>query len=142
MSRSAIPRTLRNAVFERDRGRCQYCGLSQFGHGATFHINHVTPKSKGGATTIENLVLQCPHCSLHKADRVTAVDPASGTELPLLHPLRDVWAKHIRVGQDGSCTGMSAIGRATVSTLCMNAPIPRLARLCQIALGIIRPSPS
>jgi hypothetical protein len=139
VSRSAIPRALRDAVFERDRGRCQYCGLSQFGHGATFHINHVVPRSKGGATAIENLVLQCPNCSLHKADRVTAVDPIGGLAVPLLHPLRDAWSEHIRVECDGSCAGLSAVGRATVSALGMNDPIPRLARLCQLALGIIRP---
>ena len=41
MSRSSIPRKMRDAVFERDRGRCQYCRLAQFGHGAMFHIDHI-----------------------------------------------------------------------------------------------------
>jgi hypothetical protein len=36
LSRSSIPRGLRDAVWERDAGRCRYCGLGQLGHGATF----------------------------------------------------------------------------------------------------------
>ena len=60
---------LRELVFTRDGGRCRYCGLRQYGQGAVFHIDHVLPRSRGGLTTPETLVLQCPYCSLHKADK-------------------------------------------------------------------------
>lgn len=42
-----------------------------------FHIDHIIPRSKGGATELENLALQCPGCSLHKATRTAVVDPVS-----------------------------------------------------------------
>lgn len=77
MSLSSIRRDLRAAVFVRDQGRCQYCRLAQFGHGSMFHIDHIIPRSKGGATELENLALQCPGCSLHKATRTAVVDPVS-----------------------------------------------------------------
>ena len=75
MSRSSIPRALRREVQRRDADRCLYCGLLQVGQGATFHVDHVLPRSRGGATSLDNLVLQCPYCSLHKADRTHAKDP-------------------------------------------------------------------
>jgi hypothetical protein len=127
-------------VLERDAGRCQYCGLAQLGHGATFHVDHIQPHSKGGPTSLDNLALQCPSCSLHKADKVTGVDPESGQSVPLFHPLQDRWQEHLRVEADGTCTGLTPVGRATVVALAMNAMIPRFARSCQIALGLLSPT--
>ena len=104
MSLSSIPRALRESVFARDRGRCRYCGLSQYGQGAVFHVNHVLPRSKGGLTVAANLVLQCPYCSLHKSDKVEAPDPDSDEEVALYHPLQQAWEEHFVGGEDGSCT--------------------------------------
>jgi hypothetical protein len=39
---------LRRIVAERARQRCEYCGLSQVGQEAAFHIDHVLPVSAGG----------------------------------------------------------------------------------------------
>jgi hypothetical protein len=47
---SAIPKALRTAVLERDAGRRTYCSVLQVGQSAVFHIDHVTPRSKGGVT--------------------------------------------------------------------------------------------
>lgn len=138
MSRSAIPSSIRRAVFARDLGCCSYCRLAQFGHGATFHINHILPRSKGGPTSIENLALQCPHCSLHKANKTSAVDPLDGSPSRLYHPLEDRWEDHFRFQSDGSCMGLTSVGRATIRALCINDPIPRMGRLFQMMLGIIQ----
>jgi 5-methylcytosine-specific restriction endonuclease McrA len=64
-------------------GRCEYCGLSQEGQEATFHIDHVIPLAAGGKTVAENLALACVSCSLRKAARQTAIDPQSGKEVAL-----------------------------------------------------------
>lgn len=102
-----------------------------------FHINHVIPRSRGGATELANLVLQCPWCSLHKADKLTAVDPESGLESPLFHPLLQSWEDHFRPGADGIWVGLSPIGKATIFALKMNDWIPRIARAEQIRAGLI-----
>jgi 5-methylcytosine-specific restriction endonuclease McrA len=136
MSRSSIPRALRREVQRRDADRCLYCGLLQVGQGATFHVDHVLPRSRGGATSLDNLVLQCPYCSLHKADRTHAKDPDTGEELPLFHPLRQRWEDHFHLEPDATITGVSGIGRATVAALRMNDSIPLLARRCEMALGL------
>lgn len=137
MSRSSIPQALREAMFRRDAGRCQYCHLAQLGHGATFHVDHVVPRCRGGPTALDNLALQCPNCSLRKADKTTAIDPQTGQLAALFHPLRQSWSEHFRLLDDATCAGLTPVGRATVDALGMNALIPRFARACQLALGLL-----
>lgn len=54
---SDIPNELRRLVIERAGNRCEYCGLSQIGQEATFHVDHIIPESAGGQTTAENLAM-------------------------------------------------------------------------------------
>lgn len=137
MSRSSIPGALRDAVFERDGGRCRYCRLAQLGHGSAFHIDHIVPRSKAGPTALANLALQCPNCSLHKSDKVEASDPDSGRLVALFHPLDQVWEEHFSMLPHGECRGLTEVGRATIAALSMNETIPRFARGCQLALGLM-----
>lgn len=88
---SVIPVALRRLVIRRAANACEYCGLSQEGQEATFHIDHVMPRVAGGETRVENLALACVSCSLRKAARETAVDPHSGHDVPLYNPRRDDW---------------------------------------------------
>jgi hypothetical protein len=129
-------------VLERDGGRCRYCRLAQLGHGATFHIDHLVPRSKGGPTTLANLALQFPNCSLHKSDKLRGADPQTGQAVPLFHPLEQAWEDHFNTLPGGECRGLTAIARATIDALGMNETIPRLARACQLALGIMSVSGS
>jgi 5-methylcytosine-specific restriction endonuclease McrA len=62
---AAVPLT-RRAVFARDGGRCQYCSAP-----AT-SLDHVVPRSRGGAHTWENVVSACARCNHVKADRNVA----------------------------------------------------------------------
>ncbi|MGQ0849447.1 MAG: HNH endonuclease [Actinomycetota bacterium] len=54
----------RRAVFGRDNHRCQYCGAP------AESLDHVTPRSRGGAHTWDNVVACCRRCNLHKGDRL------------------------------------------------------------------------
>jgi 5-methylcytosine-specific restriction endonuclease McrA len=137
VSLSSIPSSLRREVQVRDRGRCAYCHLQQFGQASAFHVDHILPRSKGGQTIPENLTLQCPNCSLRKSDKTDADDPETKLPSPLFHPLRDQWDEHFAILADGTCQGITAIGRATIVALRMNDPVPRAARLIQLALGIL-----
>lgn len=49
-----IPRGLRHEVFKRDNYRCVECGASK-DDGATLHIDHIIPVSKGGTDELSNL---------------------------------------------------------------------------------------
>jgi len=139
MSASAIPAALRRQVLARDQARCCYRGLLQFGQGAVFHINHVVPRSKGGATQLENLALQCPHCSLHKSN-LTAYPDSSGEPTPLFHPLRQLWHEHVSLMRTGEIRGLTPTGHATIAALHMNDLLPRIARKIQIGIGLLVPN--
>lgn len=52
----------RRGVLRRDGHRCAYCGK------AAHTIDHVQPKSRGGADSWENLVAACLRCNNAKGD--------------------------------------------------------------------------
>lgn len=54
----------RHGVFERDRHRCAYC------RGRAETLDHVVPKSRGGAHCWDNVVAACQRCNHRKADRL------------------------------------------------------------------------
>lgn len=56
------PAFTRFNLFLRDEFACQYCGA----HGE-MTFDHVTPRSRGGRTTWENVVAACSRCNLRKA---------------------------------------------------------------------------
>jgi hypothetical protein len=119
---SDIPARLRSLVVHRAGDRCEYCGLSQVGQEATFHIDHIVPKAARGATRANNLALACVSCSLRKEARRGAVDPMSGRRVALFHPRRQRWRNHFR-WSGVRIFGLTPTGRATVSALRMNRPL-------------------
>ncbi len=114
-----IPARLRQLVIQRAVERCEYCGLSQAGQEATFHIDHVIPLVAGGETVPKNLALACVSCSLRKAARQTAIDPQSSEEVALYNPRYDTWHEHFQ-WDDVYLVGLTATGHATIAALNMN----------------------
>ena len=55
----------RRNVIRRDGHRCQYCGSTN----APLTVDHIQPKSHGGADSWENLVAACIRCNNKKSDR-------------------------------------------------------------------------
>jgi hypothetical protein len=47
---ATIPASLRRLVIQRAENRCEYCGISQIGQVATFHIDHIVPVVADGET--------------------------------------------------------------------------------------------
>lgn len=112
------PARLQNAVFERDGYRCRYCSnklISQdflrafaimldsprFARGTTnltthaiIHIawpvaDHVIPWSRGGETTIDNLVASCASCNYGKAEyTIEQIGISNPFDRP---PIVDAW---------------------------------------------------
>lgn len=91
-----IPRLLRKLVIERAGKRCEYCGLSQSGQEATFHLDHVIPVKAGGETTANNLALACVSCSLRKAARQTVLDPETNITVRIFNPRQQRWLDRFR----------------------------------------------
>jgi 5-methylcytosine-specific restriction endonuclease McrA len=57
----------RENVYTRDNGKCQYCAHKVARPEATY--DHVMPRSKGGQTTWENIVIACVPCNQKKGGR-------------------------------------------------------------------------
>jgi 5-methylcytosine-specific restriction endonuclease McrA len=119
----SVPEELSRAVRARADGRCQYCLMHESLQGATFHIEHVIPQSKGGSSDLENLVLACPGCNLCKAARITSMDQTTGEYVRLFHPVRQLWREHFQF-RGYQVEGLTAVGRATIEALNLNHPPP------------------
>jgi 5-methylcytosine-specific restriction endonuclease McrA len=61
--RSTVPLT-RKAVLARDHGLCAYCSK------AATTMDHVTPRSRGGQHSWENIVAACQLCNARKDDHL------------------------------------------------------------------------
>jgi hypothetical protein len=117
-----IPSTLRRLVIQRSGDRCEYCGLSQAGQVATFHVDHIVPEISGGATTSGNLALACVSCSLRKGARQRLEDPETGEVVSIFNPRQQIWKEHF-VWKGVEVLGLTATGRATINALSLNRSI-------------------
>ena len=134
----SLPPALAALVNTRAAGRCEYCRLHQALQGASFHVEHITPRAKGGASRETNLALACPSCNLHKSDRTHAVDPLHGNVAPLFHPRRDEWREHF-VWEGDRLVGRTPTGRATVEALGLNHPRRMRIRGAEAHFGLFPP---
>jgi 5-methylcytosine-specific restriction endonuclease McrA len=67
--RQPIPLKLQREVFARDGLRCRYCGY-RHKSASKFEVDHVVPRSKGGADSLANLVVACVRCNQAKGTDV------------------------------------------------------------------------
>ncbi|MCX8038723.1 MAG: HNH endonuclease [Candidatus Sumerlaeia bacterium] len=60
----------RRNIYHRDHYQCQYCGAKPPHEEMT--IDHIVPRSRGGKTCWENVVLACSACNARKGNRMLA----------------------------------------------------------------------
>lgn len=63
--RSTLAPAIRREVYERDGGRCTYCGAEV--EWSQYHCDHVEPVARGGSDEAKNLTTSCRPCNLSKA---------------------------------------------------------------------------
>jgi HNH endonuclease len=131
---SLIPASLRRNVIQRADNRCEYCGLSQAGQVATFHIDHIIPIAANGATVAENLALACVSCSLRKSAKQTVQDPETLAMVFILHPRQQIWREHFQ-WNGVKVLGLTATGRGTIQSLDLNRAIMLAIRAEEELLG-------
>ncbi|MBD1866474.1 HNH endonuclease [Leptolyngbya sp. FACHB-541] len=129
-----ISASLRRLVIQRAGNRCEYCGISQIGQVATFHIDHIIPVVAGGETIAENLALACVSCSLRKGARQVLEDSETGEVVSIFNPRKQVWKEHF-VWRDVQVIGLTATGRATLQALDLNRPAMLAIRTEEELLG-------
>lgn len=136
---SRLSQRLAREVRERAGDACEYCLLPQAFQEATFHIDHVAPRSRGGPTVLDNLALACVTCSLRKAARIRARDPHTGRLAPLFNPRTDAWLEHFAFTKRWRLVGRSPTGRATIDALGMNRVAAVAIRSELVQLGRFPP---
>jgi hypothetical protein len=116
MSSEYVPVALKQLVFERARGLCEYCRSQAKYAIDPLVIDHIQPVSKGGQTIEDNLALSCQTCNNYKYNKTEALDPATGQLVPLFHPRRMEWNQHFVWNEDTTqMLGITPTGRATVA---------------------------
>jgi 5-methylcytosine-specific restriction endonuclease McrA len=96
--RKPVIRFSRENVYARDQGCCQYCGQKVTRAEATY--DHVLPRSQGGGTNWENIVIACVPCNQVKGGRTPQQArmklksvPVKPTKLPDMLRLTFSWNK-------------------------------------------------
>ncbi len=116
MSSEYVPVALKQLVFERARGLCEYCRSQAKYAIDPLVIDHIQPVSKGGQTIEGNLALSCQTCNNYKYNKTEALDPATGQLVPLFHPRQMEWNQHFIWNEDTTqMLGITPTGRATVA---------------------------
>lgn len=111
----------RKAIVKRARGYCEYCCSQVRFATQPFSVEHITPRSQGGKTKLDNLALACQGCNNYKYIKTEVFDPVSGEIVPLYHPRRQRWDDHFAWNDDFTLiVGLTSTGRATVEALKLN----------------------
>ncbi len=116
-----IPKELRQLVFDRAEGRCEYCLLSQIVAAHKHEPDHIIPLQHDGQTAENNLALACARCNRFKGYNVGSFDAETGELIPFFHPRKQFWPEHFQL--DGAVIRpLTAQGRVTAKMLHLNDP--------------------
>ncbi len=121
MSVSSISDSVRRLVFERAKGRCEYCLIHARYAVKSHEVDHIRAEKHGGQTIESNLSLSCFQCNRHKGSDLTSIDPVTDKVVLLFHPRQHMWEEHF-VLNGAIIEPLTPIGRATVNLLQMNDP--------------------
>lgn len=111
--RRRVVRFSRDAIYQRDDGRCAYCQVAVRKEEITY--DHVRPRTQGGATTWDNIVISCGPCNTRKGGRTPQeagmklhVKPHKPKSLPTTTPcglwhagMPELWAPYMQQRQAG-----------------------------------------
>lgn len=114
-----IPNALRQLVFDRAEGHCEYCRLSQMVAAHKHEPDHIIPLQHDGLTDAVNLALACARCNRYKGYNVGSFDPETGELTIFFNPRKDKWSDHFRL--DGAIIQpLTPQGRVTAKMLHFN----------------------
>jgi len=119
MSVTYILTALRNLVYERAEGCCEYCLISEAVSFVKHQIDHIIAEKHGGQTVEENLALSCTICNKYKGSDIASIDDETGAIVSLFNPRKDVWSEHFKI-ENGVFIGLTPNARATIRLLQIN----------------------
>ena len=114
-------RALREFVWSRAGGCCEYCRMPQSLDPLPFEVDHVIATQHHGETTADNLCVACFACNRRKGPNLAGRNELTGTLVPLFHPRNDEWETHFE-WQGPTLIGKTTVGQATIDVLAINLP--------------------
>src|SRR5437764_6398910 len=96
MSRTYIPKSLRDRIAATAGYRYGDCLTAEAIVGTPMEIDHLIPETLGGLTEETNLWLAGSLSNDCKSNRIAARDPESNEIVRLFDPRRQVWNDHFR----------------------------------------------
>jgi 5-methylcytosine-specific restriction endonuclease McrA len=129
-----VRKELRQFVFERAKGRCEYCLIHHDDAYMPHEVDHIYAEKHETATEEYNLCLSCAECNRNKGSDLASIDPLTNEIVRLFHPRQDHWHDHFEL-KDSTIQAKTAIGRVTIKLLKMNDPERLLERQILIESG-------
>ena len=112
---------LKEIIYRRAGGLCEYCKSPANISPQPFVVEHIKPKSKGGETTEENLVLSCQGCNNYKYNKTNGLDRLTNDLADLFNPRTTNWNDNFKWSDNVlEMIGTTATGRVTVEELKLN----------------------
>lgn len=131
---SYIPAALRQFVFDRANGRCEYCLYPEHASLLAFEMEHIVSEKHGGVTEAENLALACPFCNRAKGADLASIDPETDQLTAFYNPRTQTWHDHFAL-LCAEIAPLTTHGRVTVLIFQMNRPDRIEERELLIAAG-------
>ncbi|MBW4619204.1 MAG: HNH endonuclease [Cyanosarcina radialis HA8281-LM2] len=111
----------RQYVRNRANYLCEYCHSPEKISTSRFTIDHIQPRSLGGADDANNLALACSRCNQRRYNFIVGRDLETSSTLPLFNPRQQLWSEHfIWTTNATKILGVTAVGRATCDRLDLN----------------------
>jgi hypothetical protein len=141
LSHSYVSAELRQLVYHRAHGCCEYCKIPDSHTFSPHEIDHIIAEKHGGLTTADNLALSCILCNKYKGSDIASIDPLTGIVVPLFHPRLEQWVEHFAY-QAGELLGLTPKGRVTVYLLRLNRAERVAERRILVQAGFIIGKPN
>jgi hypothetical protein len=106
-------------VWQRAKGCCEYCELSQEWDDRPFEIHHIISRKHRGPTIAGNLALSCFRCNSFKSSDISGRERKTRKLTSLFNPRCHKWSGHFR-WQGAYLIGRTPVGRVTVTLLHIN----------------------
>lgn len=138
MSSTYISVELRQRVYERANGCCEYCLIPESLSLVSFAIDHIIAEKHGGLTQADNLALSCPVCNRYKGSDIASLDPNTGELAAFFNPRRDCWSDHFSLS-GAMLSPISIQGRVTAKILKLNQADRIEERRLLATAGLLKP---
>ena len=140
MSKTYIPKQLREFVRTRAEECCEYCRIPEVLQQVSYHVDHITPEKQKGPTVESNLALACPDCNYRKGYSVGWYDDDKQVLVRLYRPRTDKWGEHFLLLPSGIIKARTREGEVTIKLLQINEIGGVIFRNVAISQGLIQPS--